>query len=196
MTTGREGSLERNTRETQLRVRLSLDGEGETRVDTGLPFLDHMLEQTARFGGFGLELTGKGDLEVDEHHLTEDAGIVLGQALTEALGDRAGIRRFGSAYAPLDEALSRVVIDLCKRPFCHVEDGGRLTGKAGTYPVENLVEFFRAFSIHAGATLHVDSLRGRDRHHVAESMFKALGLALREATAVTGGGIPSSKGVL
>ncbi|MHB8508224.1 MAG: imidazoleglycerol-phosphate dehydratase HisB [Candidatus Dormibacteria bacterium] len=192
----RESSIERNTHETQLKVRLSLDGVGETRIDVGVPFLNHMLEQTARYGGFALELSGKGDLEVDDHHLTEDAGIVFGQALAEALGDRAGIRRFGTAHAPLDEALARVVVDLCKRPYCHLEDGGKLSGKAGTYATENLNEFFRAFSIHAGATLHVDYLRGNDRHHVAESMFKALGLALREAVTVVGDGVPSTKGSL
>jgi imidazoleglycerol-phosphate dehydratase len=192
----RDAELERNTRETQLQVRLSLDGAGETRIDVGVPFLDHMLEQTARFSGFALTLTGKGDLKVDDHHLTEDAGIVFGQALSAALGEREGIRRFGAAYAPLDEALSRVVIDLCRRPHCEFEDAGKLGGKAGTYATENLQEFFRAFAIHAGATIHVDCIRGRDRHHVAESMFKALGLALREAVTVVGEGVPSTKGAL
>ncbi|HEV3231223.1 MAG TPA: imidazoleglycerol-phosphate dehydratase HisB [Candidatus Dormibacteraeota bacterium] len=192
----RDAEVERNTRETQLKARLSLDGAGETRIDVGVPFLDHMLEQTARFAGFALELAGKGDLEVDDHHLTEDAGIVFGQALSRALGERDGIRRFGAAYAPLDEALARVVVDLCQRPYCEVDDNGKLGGKAGTYATENLHEFFRAFSIHAGATLHVDCIRGRDRHHVAESMFKALGLALREAVTVVGAGVPSTKGEL
>jgi len=192
----RVAAVRRESHETQLQCALSLDAAGETRVDTGLPFLNHMLEQTARYAGFAMELTGRGDIEIDEHHLTEDAGIVFGQALSEALGDRVGIVRFGSAYAPLDEALSRVVIDLCKRPYCEVNDAGKLRGKSGTYAVENLVEFFRAFSIHAGATVHVDYIRGRDRHHVAESMFKALGLALREAVVRNGGGVPSTKGVL
>lgn len=192
----RRARIERNTRETQLRCRLELDGKGESRVETGLPFLDHMLEQTGRYAGFALQLTGRGDVEIDEHHLTEDAGIVFGQALSEALGERAGIVRFGSAYAPLDEALSRVVIDLGRRPHCFFEDGGKLRGRSGTYATENLVEFFNAFAIHAGATVHVDYIRGRDRHHVAESMFKALGLALREAVAMGGKGVPSTKGVL
>jgi imidazoleglycerol-phosphate dehydratase len=175
---------------------LNLDGKGQSQVATGLPFLDHMLEQTARYAGFTMTLSGRGDIEVDEHHLTEDAGIVLGQAVTAALGERSGIARFGSAYAPLDEALSRVVVDLCKRPYLHFDDGDRLSGRAGTYATENLREFFRAFSIHAGATIHVDSIRGKDRHHVAESMFKALGLALREAVTAGGKGVPSTKGLL
>jgi imidazoleglycerol-phosphate dehydratase len=186
----------RKTRETQLKCVISLDGKGNSTVETGLPFLDHMLEQTARYAGFSMRLTGRGDIEIDEHHLTEDAGIVFGQALSEALGQRAGIVRFGSAYAPLDEALSRVVVDLSRRPHCIFEDGGKLRGKSGTYATENLVEFFIAFSIHAGATVHVDYIRGRDRHHVAESMFKALGLALRDAVALGGRGVPSTKGVL
>ena len=188
-------TIERKTTETDLTCELELSG-GESLVEVGAPFLDHMLQQTARYAGFQLRLTGRGDLEVDDHHLTEDCGIVLGQALTEALGTRTGIVRFGSAYAPLDEALSRVVVDLCKRPFLHFDDGGRLQGLAGTYAVENLREFFRAFSIHAGATIHVDALRGDDRHHVAESMFKALGLALRDAVVVSGSDVPSTKGVL
>ncbi|MEA2645568.1 MAG: imidazoleglycerol-phosphate dehydratase [Chloroflexota bacterium] len=193
----RRARVRRDTRETQLTCTLALAGGGASKVDTGLPFLDHMLEQTARYAGFVLRLEGRGDVEIDEHHLTEDAGIVVGQALAAALGGREGIVRFGSAYAPLDEALSRVVIDLSRRPHCYFEDGGRLRGRAGTYATENLVEFFNALAIHAGATIHVDSIRGRDRHHVAESMFKALGLALREAVAMGGGrGVPSSKGVL
>ncbi len=192
----RRARIERNTRETQLKCRLALDGKGDSHVDTGLPFLDHMLEQTGRYAGVALQLTGRGDVEIDEHHLTEDAGIVFGQALSQALGDRAGIVRFGSAYAPLDEALSRVVVDLSRRPHCFFEDGGKLRGRSGTYSTENLVEFFNAFAIHAGATIHVDYIRGRDRHHVAESMFKALGLALKEAVATGGKGVPSTKGVL
>lgn len=192
----RTARVSRDSRETQLQCALSLDAAGTTRVDTGLPFLDHMLEQTARYAGFAMEMSGRGDIEIDEHHLTEDAGIVFGEAVSQALGDRVGIVRFGSAYAPLDEALSRVVVDLCKRPYCEVNDQAKLRGRSGNYAVENLVEFFRAFSIHAGATLHVDYIRGRDRHHVAESMFKALGLALRQAVTMGGGGVPSTKGLL
>jgi imidazoleglycerol-phosphate dehydratase len=194
--TTRRGKVERNTRETQLRCTIVLDGRGESSVDTGLPFLDHMLEQTARYAGFSMRMTGRGDIQVDEHHLTEDAGIVFGQALSQALGNRAGIVRFGSAYAPLDEALSRVVVDLSRRPHCIFEDQHKLKGVSGTYATENLVEFFNALAIHAGATLHVDYIRGRDRHHIAESMFKALGLALRDAVALGGRGVPSTKGTL
>lgn len=192
----REARIGRKTRETQLTCELSLHGGGRTRVATGLPFLDHMLEQTARYAGFSVQLRGRGDVEIDEHHLTEDAGIVMGQALSQALGDRVGIVRFGSAYAPLDEALARVVIDLAKRPYCDFHGAERLKGKSGDYATENLVEFFRAFAIHAGATIHVDYIRGRNRHHIAESMFKALGLALRQAVEMGGRGVPSTKGVL
>jgi imidazoleglycerol-phosphate dehydratase len=192
----RRARVRRLTRETQLKCVIALDGRGTAAVDTGLPFLDHMLEQTGRYAGFTLQLTGRGDIEVDEHHLTEDAGIVFGQALNEALGERVGIIRFGSAYAPLDEALSRVVVDLSKRPHCIFEDQGKLKGVSGSYATDNLVEFFNAFAIHAGATIHVDYIRGRDRHHIAESMFKALGLALRGAVGLGGGGLPSTKGIL
>ena len=192
----RAAKVRRDSRETQLECTLVIGGLGPSTVETGLPFLNHMLEQVSRYAGFSMQLRGRGDVEIDEHHLTEDAGIVFGQAVSQALGTREGIVRFGSAYAPLDEALSRVVIDLCKRPYCEVNDQGKLRGRSGTYAVENLVEFFRAFSIHAGATLHVDYIRGRDRHHIAESMFKALGLALREAVVLGGGGVPSTKGLL
>ena len=192
----RRARVSRRTRETQLTCTLILTGSKPSVVKTGLPFLDHMIEQAARYAGFVVDLRGKGDIEVDDHHLTEDAGIVFGQALDAALGDRAGIVRFGSAYAPLDEALSRVVIDLSRRPHCYFDDAGKLNGKAGTYATENIPEFFNAMAIHAGATIHVDCIRGRDRHHVAESMFKALGLALRQAVAQDGSGVPSTKGLL
>jgi imidazoleglycerol-phosphate dehydratase len=185
----------RSSRETELRCEVRLDGGPEIEVATGLPFLDHMLEQTARYGGFDLRCQGHGDLEVDPHHLMEDAGIVVGQALSKALGDRLGIRRFASAYAPLDEALTRVVIDLGKRPF--LSYNVPLRGRIGSLESETLEEWWRAFSIHAGATIHVDSIRGRNRHHVAESTFKALGLALHDAMAYSGSaGLPSSKGLL
>lgn len=191
----RSASVERLSRETQLRCRVCLDAGSSIEVSTGLPFLDHMLEQTARYGGFDLWLEGGGDLEVDPHHLMEDAGIVLGQALSQALGERAGIVRFGWAYAPLDESLSRVVVDLGKRP--HLSYNLPLRGRVGSLESETLEEWWRAFSVHAGATLHVDLLRGRNRHHMAESAFKALGLALRQAMAPSGHpGVPSSKGLL
>jgi imidazoleglycerol-phosphate dehydratase len=192
--TERVGQVERLSRETQLRCEVRLDAGDELEIATGLGFLDHMLEQVARYGGFDLRLRGGGDLHVDEHHLVEDAGIVLGQALARALGDRAGIVRFAHAYAPLDEALSRVVIDLGRRPY--LSYNVPLAGPIGTLDSETLEEWWRAFSIHAGATLHLDLVRGRNRHHIAESGFKALGLALRQAMAVGGGGIPSSKGLL
>jgi len=185
----------RNSKETKLRTRIDLDGQGKVKVATGLPFLDHMLEQVARYGGFDLNLRGAGDLHVDTHHLVEDAGILLGQALSQALGDRAGIARFASAYAPLDEALARVVIDLGKRPYLSYNVA--LRGRIGTVESEVLEEFWKALSIHLGATIHVDVIRGRNRHHVAEATFKALGLALRQAMALGGEpGVPSSKGLL
>lgn len=192
--TERIGRVERLSRETQLECEVRLDAGGEIDVATGLGFLDHMIEQVARYGRIDVRLRGAGDLHVDEHHLIEDAGIVLGQALAGALGDRAGIARFAHAYAPLDEALSRVVIDLGKRPFLSYEVP--LSGPIGTLDSATLEEWWRAFTIHAGATLHIDLIRGRNRHHIAESGFKALGLALRQATARVGGGVPSSKGLL
>ncbi len=191
----RKADVTRNSKETKLRAKVDLDGQGRVKVATGLAFLDHMLEQVARYGGFDLTLRGSGDLHVDTHHLVEDAGIVLGQALSQALGDRAGIARFASAYAPLDEALARVVIDLGKRPY--LSYNVPLRGRIGTVESEVLEEFWKALSIHAGATIHVDVIRGRNRHHIAEATFKALGLALRQAVALSGGlGVPSSKGLL
>lgn len=192
--TERAGRVVRASRETQLECRLRLDAGGAIEIATGLGFLDHMLEQVARYGSFDLRLRGSGDLEVDEHHLIEDAGIVLGQALSEALGDRAGIIRFADAYAPLDEALSRVVIDLGRRPY--LSYNVPLSGPIGSLDSETLEEWWRAFSIHAGATLHVDLIRGQNRHHIAESGFKALGLALRQAVALSGEAVPSTKGLL
>ena len=191
----RKADVTRNSKETRLRARVDLDGEGKVKVATGLAFLDHMLEQVARYGGLDLNLRGAGDLHVDTHHLVEDTGIVVGQALSQALGDRAGIARFASAYAPLDEALARVVIDLGKRPY--LSYNVPLRGRIGTVESEVLEEFWKALSIHAGATIHVDLIRGRNRHHIAEATFKALGLALRQAVALGGGpGVPSSKGLL
>ncbi|GAC1657848.1 MAG: imidazoleglycerol-phosphate dehydratase HisB [Candidatus Dormibacteraceae bacterium] len=194
MSNSRTGRVERKSKETQLLAEVVLD-RGETiAVATGLPFLDHMIEQVARYGGFDLTFRGAGDIDVDPHHLVEDAGIVLGQALSQALGDRVGINRFAHAYAPLDESLARVVVDLGKRPF--LSYNLPLRGKVGTMESEVLEEFWRALSIHLGATIHVDCIRGRNRHHIAESAAKALGLALREAMAAGGRGVPSSKGLL
>jgi imidazoleglycerol-phosphate dehydratase len=191
----REGHVVRKSRETQLTAKVVLEGSGRIKVSTGVAFLDHMLEQVARYGGFDITMRGAGDVEVDTHHLVEDAGIVAGQALSQALGPRTSIARFASAYAPLDESLARVVVDLGKRPY--LVYNVPLRGRIGSLESEVLEEFWRAFSIHLGATIHVDVIRGRNRHHVAEATFKALGLALRQAMAsIPGGGIPSSKGLL
>jgi imidazoleglycerol-phosphate dehydratase len=191
----RKGQVTRTSKETQLIANVTLEGTGKVWTKSGLAFLDHMLEQVARYGGFDLELGGSGDVHVDPHHLVEDTGIVLGQALSQALGDRAGIVRFASAYAPLDESLARVVVDLGRRPYLSYNT--TLKGRIGTLESEVLEEFWRAFSVHLGATIHVDVIRGRNRHHIAESTFKALGLALRDAMAVTDAkGAPSSKGLL
>ena len=191
----RAADVARKSKETRLRARVKLEGRGRIKVDTGLPFLDHMLQQTARYAAIDLTLAGSGDLNVDSHHLVEDAGIVFGQALSAALGNRDGIARFGYAYAPLDEALARVVLDLGKRPY--LAYGVPLRGRIGSLESEVIEEFWKALSIHLGATVHVDVIRGRNRHHVAEATFKALGLALRDAmTPGAGPGAPSSKGLL
>jgi imidazoleglycerol-phosphate dehydratase len=194
----RSAEVTRNSKETRLRAKVVIDGRGgrgRVKVATGLAFLDHMLDQVGRYAGLDLTIRGSGDVHVDAHHLVEDAGIVLGQALSQALGDRAGIARFASAYAPLDEALARVVIDLGKRPYLSYNVA--LRGRIGTMESEVIEEFWKALSIHLGATIHVDVIRGRNRHHIAEATFKALGLALRQAMAVgAGAGVPSSKGLL
>jgi len=190
----RSARLERDSKETRLAAEVTLDLGSEVEVGTGLAFLDHMLEQVARYGAFDLRLRGQGDIQVDPHHLVEDAGIVLGQVLAKALGDRKGIARFAAAYAPLDESLARVVVDLGKRPY--LSYNVPLKGRIGTLESEVLEEFWRALSLHLGATIHVDLIRGRNRHHIAESTFKALGLALRDSMSVRGRGVPSSKGVL
>jgi imidazoleglycerol-phosphate dehydratase len=191
----RKGQIARKSKETRLTAKVDLAGRGRIKVATGLPFLDHMIEQVARYGGFDITLRGSGDVHVDAHHLVEDSGIVVGQALSSALGDRAGIRRFAAAYAPLDESLARVVIDLGKRPFLSYNVA--LRGRIGTLESEVVEEFWKALSIHLGATIHVDVIRGRNRHHIAEATFKALGLALAQAMALGGvAGVPSSKGVL
>src|SRR4029077_5865244 len=168
----RTAEVVRKSKETQLKATVALEGRGRVKVATGLAFVDHMLEQVARYGGFDLTFRGTGDLHVDAHHLVEDAGIVLGEALSKALGDRAGITRFASAYAPLDEALARVVVDLGKRPF--LSYNVPLRGRIGSLESEVLEEFWKALSIHLGATIHVDVIRGRNRHHIAEATFKAL----------------------
>jgi imidazoleglycerol-phosphate dehydratase len=194
----RAADVERNTLETQIRVVLDLDGTGEGRFHTGVPFLEHMLDQIARHGLIDLDVTAQGDLHIDAHHTVEDVGITLGQALARALGDKRGIRRYGHAYVPLDEALSRVVVDLSGRPMLtySVEYTRALIGG---FDVDLLREFFQGLTNHAALTLHIDNLRGTNAHHQAETVFKAFGRALRMAVEQDprmGGITPSTKGAL
>ena len=185
----------RSTKETDISVRLDLDGSGKVDVSTGLPFFDHMLEQLGRHGGFDLSLTAKGDLDVDAHHTVEDTGIVLGACLAEALGDKAGVRRFASYLLPLDEALIQVALDLSGRPFL-VYEVETSPERIGTFDPQLAEEFFRAFVTSANITLHLKTLSGRNGHHVLEASFKGVARALRDAVRVEGGGIPSTKEVL
>ena len=194
----RSASVKRDTKETQITASVNLDGTGVSKLTTGLPFLEHMLAQVARHGLIDLTIEAKGDLHIDAHHTVEDIGITVGQAIARAVGDKKGIRRYGHAYVPLDEALSRVVIDLSGRPGLeyHVEYP---RARIHDFDVDLIHEFFQGFSNHALATLHVDCLRGRNAHHVAETIFKAFGRALRmalEPDARMGGVVPSTKGSL
>ncbi len=194
----RTADVTRNTKETQIRVVVNLDGSGEAKLDSGIPFLDHMLDQVARHGMIDIDLKANGDLHIDAHHTVEDVGITLGQALTKALGNKIGIRRYGHAYVPLDEALSRVVIDLSGRPGLeyHVN---YTRDRVGEFDVDLFIEFFQGFVNHALATLHIDNLRGVNSHHQAETIFKAFGRALRmacEVDARAAGILPSTKGSL
>ena len=194
----RTADVTRNTKETKIRVVINLDGTGEAKLDSGIPFLDHMLDQVARHGMIDIELKASGDLHIDAHHTVEDVGITLGQALAKALGDKIGIRRYGHAYVPLDEALSRVVIDLSGRPGLeyHVN---YTRDRVGEFDVDLFIEFFQGFVNHALATLHIDNLRGVNSHHQAETIFKAFGRALRMACEVdprAAGILPSTKGSL
>jgi imidazoleglycerol-phosphate dehydratase len=194
----REAQISRNTLETQIAVKLNLDGVGRAAIATGIAFLDHMLEQVARHSVIDLEITAKGDLHVDAHHTVEDVGIALGAALAQALGDKKGIRRYGHAYVPLDEALSRVVIDLSGRPGLEL-NVTFARARVGEFDVDLVHEFFQGFVNHAQATLHIDNLRGVNAHHQAESIYKAFGRALRAAVEVDSrleGVIPSTKGSL
>lgn len=194
----REAELTRDTLETQIGVRLNLDGSGRTAIATGIAFLDHMLEQVARHGVIDLEISAKGDLHVDLHHTVEDVGIAIGAALAQAVGDKKGIRRYGHAYVPLDEALSRVVIDLSGRPGLHFHVAFA-RARVGEFDVDLVREFFQGFVNHAQATLHVDNLRGTNAHHQAETVFKAFGRAVRAAVEVDPrqqGAVPSTKGTL
>lgn len=187
-------SIERKTKETQISVNLCLEG-GPVEVHTGIGFFDHMLTAFAFYGGLGLELAVKGDLEVDGHHTVEDTGIVLGQAMSRALGDRKGIRRFASAYIPMDEALCFAALDFSNRPFL-VFDADMPQPMIGGYDSCLTEEFMRAFAVNSGLTLHMKCLYGKNAHHITEALFKALGVAVREAVQVTGAGVTSTKGVL
>ena len=194
----RQAQITRNTLETQIEVRLNLDGSGKSRLATGVGFFDHMLDQVARHGMVDLDVEAKGDLHIDAHHTVEDVGITLGQVFTKAIGDKKGVRRYGHAYVPLDEALSRVVIDLSGRPGLEYSvDYAR--GLIGEFDVDLVHEFFQGFVNHALVTLHIDNLKGRNAHHQAETIFKAFGRALRmavELDARASGTLPSTKGSL
>ncbi|HIY16092.1 MAG TPA: imidazoleglycerol-phosphate dehydratase HisB [Candidatus Intestinimonas stercorigallinarum] len=187
-------AIQRKTKETDIQLSLSLEG-GEVAVQTGIGFFDHMLTAFAFYGGLGLELTVKGDLEVDGHHTVEDVGIVLGQALSRALGDRKGIRRFASAYIPMDEALCFTALDFSNRPYL-VFDAAMPQPMIGGYDACLTEEFMRAFAVNSGLTLHMKCLYGKNAHHITEALFKSLGVAVKEAVAVTGAGVTSTKGVL
>ena len=187
-------SIQRKTKETQIEVSLCLDG-GEVRVSTGIGFFDHMLTALAFYAGFGLELEARGDLEVDGHHTVEDTGIVLGQALSRTLGNKKGIRRFGSAYVPMDEALCFTALDCSNRPYL-VFDAPMPQPMIGAYDSCLTVEFMRALAVNGGLTLHQRCLYGDNAHHITEGLFKSLGLALKEAVRLEGAGTPSTKGVL
>jgi imidazoleglycerol-phosphate dehydratase len=193
----RQAHVTRNTLETQITVGLNLDGTGAPKLATQVPFLDHMLEQVARHGVIDLDVEARGDLHIDAHHTVEDIGITIGQAFAKAVGDKAGVRRYGHAYVPLVEALSRVVIDLSGRPGLefHVEF---VRARIGEFDVDLVHEFFQGFVNHAQVTLHVDNLRGSNAHHQAETVFKAFGRALRMAVEPDPrtGGVPSTKGTL
>lgn len=196
-TTHRTATIDRKTSETEIRLTLTLDGEGRSEVRTGVAFFDHMLTLLARHGLFDLRVEAKGDIEVDYHHTVEDVGIAIGTALSKALGDKAGIRRYGHAYVPMDEALARVVVDCSGRPFLAYE-APRGVEAIGLFPFQLVEEFLRALAVNAGLTLHVSILAGRDAHHMAEGVFKALGRALDAAVSHDDRvkGIPSTKGVL
>jgi len=194
----RQASVERNTRETRIRIGVDLDGTGQARLETGIPFFEHMLEQVARHGLIDLEIHAEGDLHIDFHHTVEDTGIVLGQAVSKALGDKTGIRRYGHAYVPLDEALSRVVIDFSGRAGLDYQVSYS-RARVGDFDVDLIHEFFQGFVNACGVTLHIDNLKGDNSHHIAETIFKAFGRALRmgaSADARMQGILPSTKGSL
>ena len=194
----RKAEIQRDTKETRIRVAVDLDGEGRAKLASGVPFLDHMLDQIARHGALDLEIEAHGDLEIDAHHTVEDIGITLGMAVAKALGDKKGIRRYGHAYVPLDEALSRAVIDFSGRPGLefHVDF---VRARVGEFDVDLAHEFFQGFANHAQATVHLDNLRGENAHHQCETVFKAFARALRSAVELDPraiGVVPSTKGSL
>ncbi len=194
----RIAEVQRNTKETQIRVRVDLDGSGASKLATGIGFFDHMLDQIARHGLIDLDIQATGDLHIDGHHTVEDVGITLGQAIAKAVGDKAGLTRYGHAYVPLDEALSRVVVDFSGRPGLHMRVPFK-AGMVGGFDTQLAYEFFQGFSNHAGVTLHIDNLHGDNAHHQCETVFKAFARALRMALTVdvrSVGVIPSTKGSL
>jgi imidazoleglycerol-phosphate dehydratase len=193
--TSRSAEVHRQTGETDVRVRLGLDGSGRSEVETGVGFIDHMLTLFARHGRFDLVVCARGDTQVDDHHTTEDVGIVLGQALREALGDKRGIARYGSAYVPMDETLVRTALDLSGRPFC-VWEVPVPVSKVGTFDTELVEHFCQSLAFHALLTLHVDLIRGKNTHHILEGVFKSLAVALHHATRVVREDLPSTKGTL
>ena len=191
----RTAKIERNTKETQIKAEINLDGSGISKLSAGLPFLEHMLEQVSRHGMFDLKINAQGDLEIDAHHTFEDIGIVLGQAFDKALGDKTGITRFGSCYVPLDESLSRVVLDFSGRPGVEY-NATYPRSRVGDFDVDLLQEFFHGFANHAKATIHIDNIRGCNSHHIAETIFKAFGKALKMAVSIDprqGDKLPSTK---
>jgi imidazoleglycerol-phosphate dehydratase len=194
----RVAEVQRNTKETQIRVKVNLDGAGVAKLATGIGFFDHMLDQVARHGLIDLQIEAAGDLHIDGHHTVEDTGITLGQAVAKAVGDKAGLTRYGHAYVPLDEALSRVVVDFSGRPGLHMRVPFK-AGMVGGFDTQLAYEFFQGFSNHAGVTLHIDNLHGDNAHHQCETVFKAFGRALRMAVTLdarSAGVVPSTKGSL
>jgi imidazoleglycerol-phosphate dehydratase len=198
VSTPRIAEVQRNTKETQIRVRVNLDGTGQAQLATGIGFFDHMLDQVARHGLIDLEVQAQGDLHIDGHHTVEDVGITLGMAVAKAVGDKAGLTRYGHAYVPLDEALSRVVVDFSGRPGLHMAVPFK-AGMVGAFDTQLTFEFFQGFVNHALVSLHIDNLKGENAHHQAETVFKAFGRALRMAMTLdarSAGVIPSTKGSL
>jgi imidazoleglycerol-phosphate dehydratase len=194
----RRAERSRRTKETAIDIRLDLDGSGQVAVSTGLPFFDHMLAQLGKHGGFDLSIEAVGDLEIDAHHTVEDTGILLGEAFRDALGDKAGVRRFASNAVPLDEALVEIALDLSGRPYFHYDvdfPGAKILGDPPFDP-QLVEEFFRAFVVASAVTLHIAKTRGKNTHHIIEATFKGVARALRDAVRVEGTGVPSTKGVL